>query len=131
MRNHLYLLAFLLLLLYSCDGAFKVSIVTVENNSVSGLFERDTIVDGQLVPNVNILINLAGKEKGAEAIQYRLKTDSTGMLSDGLPVPPLKKTREFEGYLTWNKEGYLQDTIFFNHSSVDKRVAVINMERLR
>jgi len=119
-----------LVIFYSCDGALHIKIITVENNSFSDLFLQDTLTDGTPVPDVDIELNLANRDKDFNGIIYNLKTDSLGILSDRLPVPPLKKKPVFEGYICWSKEGYKSDTLFFNHSSVDKRVAVINMERL-
>ncbi len=124
------LIFFMLVIFYSCDGALQIKIITVENNSFSGLFLQDTLSDGTPVPHVDIELNIANTDNEFNGIIYHLKTDSLGVLSDGLPVPPLKKDPVFEGYLSWSKEGYKRDTLFFNHSSVDKRVAVINMERV-
>lgn len=122
--------SFMLLFLTSCDGAFKVTIFTVEGNTISGLFESAQIIDGAPVGNVDIQINLAGSEE-YDGLRYDLKTDSLGKLTDGLPVPPLKKKAAFKGFISWSKEGYKTDTLFFDHSSVDKRIAILNMAPLK
>jgi len=127
LKNYIFLFG---LWFCSCDGALHIKIITVEDNSFSGLFMQDTLTDGTPVPHVDIELNIANTDNEFNGIIYHLKTDSLGALSDGLPVPPLKKDPVFEGYLSWSKDGYKSDTLLFNHSSVVKRVAVINMERL-
>jgi len=130
MKSFQFSFMLLFLFLTSCDGAFRVTLFTVEGNTISGLFETAQIIDGAPVGNVDIQINLAGID-GYNGLRYDLKTDSLGKLTDGLPVPPLKKKAAFKGFISWNKEGYKTDTLFFDHSSVDKRIAVINMQPLK
>jgi len=118
----------ILFLFTACDGAINIKIQTVENSSVEGIFQSDTIHNGTAVGNVNIELHFVVRNK-TESIDYYIETDSTGSYVGGFPVPPLKKKSEFKGYMTWTKEGYKKDTLHFNHSSSEKRFAIINMVR--
>ena len=117
------------ILFTGCDGAVKLKIQTVENSSVEGIFKADTIHNGNPVGNVKIELNFVVQSESEKGIDYYIETDSNGIAFDVFPVPPLKKKPKFRGFVTWAKEGYENDTLYFDHSSSDKRFAIINMER--
>ncbi|MDW7693275.1 hypothetical protein R9C00_00840 [Flammeovirgaceae bacterium SG7u.111] len=97
----------LTILLLGCDGGINIKIQTVEKSTIEGLFENDVIPDGIPVGNVKIKIH-AGNTDGTESgISISTETDSNGVVFEQIIVPPMKKEPEFEGYITWEKEGYL------------------------
>lgn len=112
--------------LLSCDGGIEVEVWSMENNSVDGLFKSDTVLDGTPIAGVDFEIMVAASD-GVPGMHYTFTTDSSGVYRNGYVIPPMKTYDYFKGYLTWSKDGYIIDTIFFNHSSVDKRIAIINM----
>ena len=118
------------ILMISCDGSVDIEILTTEGNSVDGLFKSDTIRDGSPIPNVNVYLSLANSNGNPSEIEYSFRTDSLGVYKDLFVVPPMKKEDKFEAYLICKKAGFINDTIYFNHSSIDKRFAIINMTRI-
>jgi len=127
MKKWLFLKSACIIFLFTtCDGAVKIKIQTVENSSVEGIFKTDTIHNGTAVGNVYIELHFVVRNK-TESIDYYIETDSTGNYYGGFPVPPLKMNPEFKGYMTWSKKDYNTDTLYFDHSSSEKRFAVINL----
>ena len=130
MKNKIIII--FLLFLFACDGAVEIKIYTYENNSVSGFFEKDTILDGKPVSNVKVKVLLADYEENTSEgfpIEYEAITNDKGYYFDDMVVPPFQKERKYIGYIIPIKEGYKTDTLIFTHSSFDKRVCIINMEK--
>ncbi len=123
-----------IILLFACDGRIKVKIYTYENNSVNGVFHKDTLLDGTPVPNTNLKIYISAKDSNLSLPlinDFKLNTDSLGEFKGTFATPPFHKKRYFHGFIFAEKSGYKRSIIKFKHSSLDSVYCIINMQKLK
>ncbi len=120
------------MLFISCDGGIKVKIYSYESDTKSAIFYKDSVPTGIPLGKTNVKIYLAKQDSISNDdsyFDYEVNTDKEGQFQEHFAIPPMKKEKVFLGCIISQKNGYVSDTLYFKHSSVDSIFCIINLKK--